>query len=137
MRTSSISSLLLFVNSPVRGASYRSIRGVSSSLAMSKFATSSRAREGFDCKDKTRTALVQFHVGDDKEANLLECKKRVEDAVKDEKVGMVLLPEVWNSPYGKIFGRGGGEVEESTRQGGGGGIHRRNAGRLLLQCAAF
>ena len=46
-------------------------------------------------------ALLQFHVTDNKEANLLKATSFIEKAVTEttKNVKMVVLPEVWNSPY--------------------------------------
>ncbi|GME87340.1 hypothetical protein B5S28_g4338 [[Candida] boidinii] len=47
-----------------------------------------------------RVALIQFHSGSDKSANLQKCKEFIHIALtKDPKLDMIVLPECWNSPY--------------------------------------
>jgi omega-amidase len=48
---------------------------------------------------KFRAALCQFMVGEDKPANLQKAKTFIHDAATEHKAQLVVLPEIWNSPY--------------------------------------
>jgi omega-amidase len=57
-----------------------------------------------DRNKQLRVALCQFYVTEDKQVNLLACASYIDQAVqtsdKDEKkVDLIVLPEIWNSPY--------------------------------------
>jgi omega-amidase len=47
---------------------------------------------------KLRVALCQFHVTEDKETNLKTCAHYLDQAAA-AKANLVVLPEIWNSPY--------------------------------------
>ncbi len=46
-----------------------------------------------------RVALCQFHVTEDKSLNLHTCSSYIDRAVSSSNVALVVLPEIWNSPY--------------------------------------
>jgi omega-amidase len=48
---------------------------------------------------KFRAVLCQFMVGEDKPANLHTAKTFIHDAATEHKAQLVVLPEIWNSPY--------------------------------------
>ncbi len=50
-----------------------------------------------------RMALCQLKVGSHKQSNHKNAVKLIEEAVRDHKADLVVLPECFNSPYGPQF----------------------------------
>ena len=46
-----------------------------------------------------RVAMCQFHVTEDKSQNLHTCSSYIDRAVSSSNAALVVLPEIWNSPY--------------------------------------
>jgi hypothetical protein len=49
---------------------------------------------------RTRALMLQLPVGADKQANLSHAKRELADALAESRADLVVLPEVWQSPYG-------------------------------------
>jgi omega-amidase len=49
--------------------------------------------------NKFRAALCQFLVGEDKQANLDTARRFIQEAAAAHQADLVVLPEIWNSPY--------------------------------------
>ena len=82
--------------------SYRCFFGIQKQQILRMSSTSSNDLS--DRSKQMRVALCQFHVTEDKATNLQTCSNYIDQAVQkgmDEttKVDLIVLPEIWNSPY--------------------------------------
>ena len=66
-----------------------------------------------------KAACIQFHVGSNQTTNIQTAKLAIDTACKDN-IGLVVLPEVWNSPYATCAFPEYGEVLPEVGEGGGG-----------------
>ncbi|PIA27730.1 hypothetical protein AQUCO_07600114v1 [Aquilegia coerulea] len=103
---------------------------------------------------KFKIALCQLSVTEDKERNISHARKAIEEAA-EKGVDLVLLPEIWNSPYSNdsfpIYAEdidSGGDASPSTAMLSevahrlqitivGGSIPERSGGRLYNTCCVF
>ena len=68
-----------------------------------------------------RVSLLQFYVTEDKSINLKTARRNIEEAAKGKGVRnpeLLVLPEVWNSPYATEAFPEYAEVLPSVEEGG-------------------
>jgi omega-amidase len=98
------------LDSPGRNhCSRRSVGSVhrQSKLMMSSASTNDSTDVSDASRDRNkqlRVALCQFHVTEDKQVNLQTCARYIDQAMQmnnaeEKKVDLIVLPEIWNSPY--------------------------------------
>ncbi|KAF6144798.1 hypothetical protein GIB67_036261 [Kingdonia uniflora] len=103
---------------------------------------------------KFKIALCQLSVTDDKERNIVHARKAIEEAA-EKGAQLVLLPEIWNSPYSNdsfpVYAEdidAGGDASPSTAMLSeaartlqitivGGSIPERSGDRLYNTCCVF
>lgn len=71
------------------------------SLSIKSMSTSADNDTKTQKLEQLRVALCQFHVTEEKSLNLETCKSYIDQAVSSSspKVDLIVLPEIWNSPY--------------------------------------
>uniref|UniRef100_M1BQ62 Carbon-nitrogen hydrolase family protein n=1 Tax=Solanum tuberosum TaxID=4113 RepID=M1BQ62_SOLTU len=105
-------------------------------------------------REKFKIALCQLSVATDKERNIAHAQQAIEDAA-DKGAQLILLPEIWNSPYSNdsfpVYAEdidAGGDASPSTRMLSevsrsrkitiiGGSIPERSGDKLYNSCCVF
>ena len=52
-----------------------------------------------ESNEKMKIALLQLEVGEEKDRNIDSATKTISQAIEQENVDLIVLPECWNSPY--------------------------------------